>query len=78
MKEKEGILDFNVPSNFQPLWTCFGNIIRKIRNISLTYFHEHVSADVIESFKFTTIVETFCTEKRIELNIFTAINVGGV
>ena len=31
MKEKEGILDFNVPSNFQPQWTCFGNIKRKIK-----------------------------------------------
>ena len=77
MKEKEGILDFNVPSNFQPQWTCFGNIRRKIKK-HFTYFHEHVSADIIEAFKFTKIAEAFCTEKRIELNIFTAINVGGV
>ena len=44
------ILDFHVPWNFKPIWTCFDNIIRKVKKtISLTCIPKHVSAVVMKS-----------------------------
>ena len=38
------ILDLNVRSNFYPIWTCFGNIIRKLKKIIFpASIHKHNS-----------------------------------
>ena len=52
------ILDFNLHCKCRSIWTCFGNIIRKMENL----FPSAVFLIIMESAMFCCITKTFCPE----------------